>query len=73
METSTSTFEDVGTGDLRDKLQLDATLIMELEGDILHDCIQTIVELGGASRAVGRGLGRIVALYCHSSILYQIS
>eukprot|EP01052_Picozoa_sp_SAG31_P015207 SAG31_NODE_971_length_10655_cov_35.774915_3_plen_1569_part_00 len=49
-------FEDdgVGTEDLQDLLTLDKENIMALAGDVLHDVLQIIVELGGASRAIGR-------------------
>lgn len=56
-ENPTATFEEdhgASTGGLEDFLTLGNNHIMTLAGDILHDGIQTIVELGGASRAQGR-------------------
>jgi hypothetical protein len=52
-ESAESAVDDVG---IPNEFVLDGKMLTMIQGDILHDCIQTVVELAGASRAVGRRL-----------------
>jgi hypothetical protein len=48
------TVKGEGAGAVPLTLTLDKTDLIRIQGEILHLCIQAIVELGGASRAIGR-------------------